>query len=204
MQLTLLIGGMFYLNKYCGLLELKYLGLPCVEWKEYYNGIFLNSNCKWSVRVANRYGRDTSLPHEIGVSALDAYKFADSWNKEYDLVIVSEYFKAKISGNILITYDDVVIEWTKGNSTDLTRKGIWEEHIRFAYKENVIDRNVLLNRTILSKLIHYATYIRNKYLGNLLEGKAIILEWSIIDFDADITEYHYKENEIIFYDLRIV
>lgn len=192
------------MNKYHGLLELKYLGLPCIEWYEYSEEIILNENCKWTVRVANRYGKDTSLPYKIGISAPDAYKIASSWIKKFDFVIISEYFEAKISGNLLITYDNVVIEWVKGNSTDLTRKGVWEENIQLAYREDITNKITLLDKTIFSKLIQYAICVRNKYLDILLDRMTVILEWSIIGWDESIMEYNYKENEIIFYDLRMV
>ncbi len=192
------------MNKYVGLLELKHIGIPCIEWQEYSNDIFLDSNCKWTVRVANRYGKDTSLPHKIGVSASDAHITARIWKNKYDLVIISEFFKAKISGNLLISYNSVVVEWVYGNSTDLTRKGLLEENIQLTFSEDIQSKNTLLGKSVFSKLMQYAVYIKNKYMENLLDGRAVILEWSITEYDRGVVKCNYKEDELIFYDFRIV
>lgn len=192
------------MNKYYGLLELRYLKLPCIKWREYSDEIFLDPKYKWTVRVANRYGKDTSLPHKIGVSALDAHKTARDWKNKFDLVIISEFFKAKISGNLLITYNSVIIEWVYGNSTDLTRQGALEENIQVIYHEDIRNKEVLLNKKIFLKLMQHAVYVKNKYLEKLLDGKVIILEWSIIDCEGNVAECCYIENELIFYDFRIV
>lgn len=192
------------MNKYFGLLELKHMGIPCIEWQEYTNDILLDSNCKWTVRVANRYGKDTSLPHKIGISASDAYITARTWKNKYDLVIISEFFKAKISGNLLISYNSVAIEWVYGNSTDLTRKGFLEENIQITFCEDIQNKNTLLDKSVFLKLMQYAVYIKNKYMENLLDGKAAILEWSIIECDRNVAKCNYIEGELIFYDFRIV
>lgn len=41
-------------------------------------------------------------------------------------------------------------------------------------------------------------------MENLLDGKAAILEWSIIECDRDVAKCNYIEGELIFYDFRIV
>lgn len=193
-----------FMNKYCGLLEIKFLKLPDLEWIEYNEKTTLNPNKLWTVRTANDFGNNIELPHKIGVSSEEAYKCAISWEEKYDHVLINECFNAKISGNIMVYLEGAVIEWVKGNSTDLTRKGRVDETICLLFKEYNKIVKTCLDTKVFEKLKSYAKYIAYKERNYLLDDKAIIVEWSVVDSKNNEIEYSYSENEIVFYDLRIV
>jgi len=194
------------MNKYLGLLELKKLPLPCVQWEEFKVGRHFSEDCLWTVRVANREGVDTSLPCKLGITADEVVQYASKLSSKYDLVIVSEYFFAHISGVLMVNFDGLIIEWTYGDSHRLTRHGIVEENIHLQFPALTMGKNKL-DEAIVKKLYQYANLIRYLYRDDLLTSKSVVLEWSLTapaemkDFSK---KYHYSADQIIFYDFRIV
>lgn len=194
------------MNKYFGLLELKSLPLPCVEWEEFKTDSHFNQDCLWAVRVANWKGVDISLPCRLGITSKEVIEYASELSLQYDLVIVSEYFFSKISGVLLVNFDDFVIEWTYGDSHRLTRHGFVEETICLHFSNLTIGKSKL-DEAITKKLYQYAHTIRYLYRDDLLSSKSVVLEWSLTapaevkDFSRN---YHYSADQLIFYDFRMV
>lgn len=197
---------MNYMNKYEGLMELSHLGVPCIEWNEYNSDMELSENVLWTVRVANKYGKDMCFPCKLGVSANEALEYADHLNDRYDLVMISEYFSADISGNLGILADKIVIEWTYGNSRNLTEYGFFEESISITDREDFENKDSRLNKKVYEKLFQYGINIKNTYRGFVIDNKFVILEWSIIaePEESQCQKQGYKGGKLIFYDLRIV
>lgn len=194
------------MNKYLGLLELKSLPLPCIEWEAFKTGSHFNEDCLWTVRVANWKGVDISLPCRLGITSKEVTEFASKLSSQYDLIIVSEYFFAKISGVLLVCFDDFVIEWTYGDSHRLTRHGLVEESM-YLHFSNLVTKKSKLDEAITKKLYQYAHSIRYHYRDDLLSDKAVVLEWSLTDSAESkdsCRSYHYSAGQLIFYDFRIV
>ena len=197
------------MNKYRGLLELKSLPLPCiewVEWEEFKANKYSNIDCLWTVRAANLKGADFSLPCTLGITLEEATEYASKLSLKYDLVILSEYFYAKISGVLLVNFDSFIIEWTYGDSHRLTRHGFVEETI-FGYFSNLTASKSKLDEAITNKLCQYAHSIRYYYRDDLLTSKSVILEWSLtapLEIESFSRSYRYSAEQLIFYDFRIV
>lgn len=194
------------MNKYLGLLELRRLPLPCIQWEEFKMGCHFSEDCLWTVRVANREGVDTSLPCKLGITSDEVVQYALRLSSQYDLVIVSEYFFAHISGVLMVNFDELIIEWTYGDSHRLTRQGFVEENIHLRFPTPAIGKSKL-DETIVKKLYQYANLIWYRYRDNLLSNKSVVLEWSLTapaNIKDSSKKYHYSAGQIIFYDFRIV
>lgn len=194
------------MNKYLGLLELKSLPLPCVEWEEFKTDSHFDKGCLWAVRVANLNGVDISLPCRLGITSKEVTEYASKLSLQYDLVIVSEYFFAKISGVLLVDFDNFVIEWTYGDSHRLTRHGFVEETI-YVHFSNLTTGKNKLDESTTKKLYQYAHSIRYLYRDDLLSSKSVVLEWSLTaptEAKSFNRGYHYSADQLVFYDFRIV
>ena len=194
------------MNKYLGLLELKSLPLPCIEWEEFKMDSHFNEDCLWTVRVANWKGVDISLPCRLGITSQEVTEYASKLSAQYDLVTVSEYFFAQISGVLLVDFDNFVIEWTYGDSQRLTRHGFVEETI-YLHFSNLTMGKSKLDEAITEKLYQYAHLIRYSYRDDLLSSKSVVLEWSLTapaEVRDSCRKYHYSADQLIFYDFRIV
>lgn len=191
------------MNKYYGLLELRNLAMPCIQWREFSQDISFNSDCLWTVRAANQYGMDIPLPCKLGISSDEMQLYASALSAKYDLVIVSEYFFASISGVLLISLDEIIIEWTYGDSQRLTRHGYVEETMQLSFQNNTTTTHKLDGK-IVDELTQYARSIRYRYRDELLSSRVVVLEWSVIAPNrTKAPSYHYLAGDLIFYDFRI-
>jgi len=127
-------------------------------------------------------------------------------SSQYDLVIVSKYFFAQISGVLLVDFDSFIIEWTYGDSHRLTRHGIVEETIYLHFSNLTMEKSKL-DKAITKKLYQYAHLIWHLYRDDLLSNKFVVLEWSLTapaEVKDSSRSYCYSANQLIFYDFRIV
>lgn len=194
------------MNKLQGFYELQRLGIPTVPWEEFKDNTKLSDELLWTVRSAVLYGDDFDLPRAIGVdskTAMIKYKEFYSGLTKNDLVIYYPYFIADKSGVVLFYKDRVIIEACKEDLWNLVTNGKCEVTYEFVNNEKKsIGSSDFLNEEEINELIKYNTLIRKKYKDYLIEGKAVLLEWSFA-YKSDINKKPIGERYLVFYECRV-
>lgn len=195
------------MNKLMGFYELNSLNLPTIQWKEYTGNETLNPNFLWTVRSAVFNGNDLNLPRTVGVKADDATSFATHLlyqMKDEGIVIYYPYFIANKSGTLNIYKDQFIIEAVRNDLWNLVTHSdrevtyiIKDDEITFDGNENFLSKNEL--KCISSNV----PTIRRSFRNDLLEGKSILLEWSLAQ-KSDLEKAPTGEEFLVFYELRTV
>jgi hypothetical protein len=193
------------INKLQGFYELKKLGIPTVNWKQYTNEVELDENRLWTVRVAVLKGKDLYLPRAVGVKVDEAVKFAnDVYNKYRDnaMIIYYPYFNADKSGTLEVNINGYIIESVKKDLWNLVTYGKYDQLI--IKNGDTIEihgaRDFLTDKEI-DELLDKENIVRRRLGSFIREGKSILLEWSYA-YDADINGNSIGDPYLVFYECR--
>lgn len=197
------------MNKLMGFYELKKLSLPSIKWNEYSPSVVLNKNILWTIRSAVYSGDDLNLPRLIGKSAEEAKVFADNLYKQFadkGLVIYYPYFVAHKSGTLNVFYDKIVIEavdsdlWNMVTYQNLDVSLTFD--IEFILQNHYGNKNFITEKELDTFRI-CAKKIWFSFREELLNGRSILLEWSIAS-DCDRQYKKVGDEYLIFYEIRSV
>ncbi len=195
------------INKLQGFTIIEKIGLKHPNWKiirsdlsnDFVRG--LDDGKIYTVRTAVVAGEDFGLPRMVGVLGSEVKKRLNQLLENFDdkksvYLIIYETFKARFSGNILITFKgflrDVVVEACDGSLWNLVENNIVDYNARIKMKNSVIvdeESNIpeweWLKKNIMNILTKAST------LGLTEEG-TILIEWS------------FTGEEFLFYELKSV
>lgn len=197
------------MNKLMGFYELKELLLPSIKWNEYTPSVVLNENSLWTIRSAVNRGDDLNLPRLVGKSAQEAKVFADDLYRQLagkGMVTYYPYFIAHKSGTLNVFYDKTVIEAVNSNLWNMVTNHELDTSLVFSNEfvlQNYYGKKDFITAQEINKLKIYAQKIRSAFREEILEGKSILLEWSIAS-DCDIQHKEMGEEYLIFYEIRSV
>jgi hypothetical protein len=195
------------MNKYMGFYELKYLGIPTVQWELFENTTILDKEHLWTIRVAVESGYDFNLPRVVGVSGEEAYDKGKQLLEKYEgkgMVVFYPYFIAEKSGVVDVSSERIVIEGVKGDLWNLVTHGkkdvtivLSNDSLEFHGDEN------LLAKDELDEVLGHAGYVKGKYRECLAAGKSVLLEWSYA-YHSDVNHQPIGEKYLVFYELRTI
>jgi len=195
------------MNKLEGFYELKKSNLPTVPWQKYDKDTVLDNNILWTIRSAVAKGNDLNLPRKIGVSASEAYEFAQALLKELssdDMVIYYPYFVAIKSGVIDVSYNRTVIEAVNKDLWNLVTNN--NKDVTIIFKEDDLeffgDEN-FLSQEEMFELIKYSNNVKKLYRDFINSGKSVFLEWSYSQ-KADKDGNPIGDKKLVFYEIRTV
>ncbi|MFT4107785.1 MAG: hypothetical protein QM657_18695 [Lacrimispora sp.] len=195
------------MNKLMGFYELKAMGLPAVDWKEYSDEESLDFSMLWTIRCAVHKGNDLNLPRLVGAESVEAVKFADSLKKnigDNGIVIFYPYFIAVKSGTLNVFSDKVVIEAVKEDLWNLVTFSKRDVTIIIRDQNNEYYGNEeFLSEEELKKILKYVPEIRRCFKDELTCGFSAMLEWSFAH-NCDIHKNKVGEQYLVFYEARIV
>ena len=195
------------MNKLMGFYELKAMGLPAVDWKEYSGQESLDSSMLWTIRCAVYKGNDLNLPRLVGAESHKAIEFADSLKKKIGdngIVIFYPYFIAVKSGTLNVFLDKIVIEAVKEDLWNLVTFSKRDVTIIIRDKDNEYYGNAeFLSEEELQKILKNVPEIRRCFKDELTCGSSIMLEWSFA-YNCDIHRNKAGEQYLVFYEARTV
>lgn len=196
------------MNKLEGFLELEKMGIPSIRWKEYKTGVILDNSRLWTVRVAIPHGDDLNLPRLVGVSGLEAARFAEKMARTLNvgsLIIYYPYFVALKSGILEINFDGYIIETVEKDLWNLTTKGKSKQILIFKNETliEVFGDKDFLTQSEIDQLMVAGRKVRGRLRHLIAEGKSILLEWSFAK-DSDVYGFEIGEPYLIFYEIRCV
>lgn len=196
------------MNKLMGFLELKEMNLPSIPWKQYTGHEIFDENTLWTIRSAVYRGNDWNLPRSIGKNAKESKQFADNLLKRMGstgIVIYYPYFIARKSGTMEIRSNSAVIEAVNNDLWNLVTYSDCQVTIilQNGVAPKFLGNESFLCQDELNKLTKHIPEIRKIFRDNLLEGKAILLEWSFA-FSCDIRKQPYGKEYLVFYEARTV
>ena len=192
-----------------GFYELKELLLPSIKWNEYTPSVVLSENSLWTIRSAVNRGDDLNLPRLVGKSAQEAKVFADDLYRQLEgkgIVIYYPYFIAHKSGTLNVFYDKTVIEavdsdlWNMVTNQELDTSLVFNNEFIL---QNYYGKKDFITEQEINKFKIYTKKIRSAFREEMLEGKSILLEWSIAS-DCDQQHKEIGEEYLIFYEIRSV
>lgn len=195
------------MNKLMGFYELQDMSLPSVQWKEYTGIEKLDPYLLWTVRSAVYRGNDLNLPRLVGATATDAMIFAKELHtklKDNGMVIYYPYFLAQKSGTLNVYSDKVVIEAVNKDLWNLVTYSDREVTIEILGKERIVNGNdSFLSKDEEEKILSNLPDIKRRFRDELLEGKGVLLEWSIAR-KSDLLKQPIGEDFLIFYEVRTI
>lgn len=195
------------MNKLMGFFELRDSGLPTIPWREYTGTEVLSPDLLWTVRSAVYRGADQNLPRAVGVEAKKAETFARGLRdrlKDAGMVVYYPFFIANKSGTLNVFQDRAIIEavpedlWNLVTYSDrtvtyeLTEEGVTADGDR-----------AFLSEEELAQIAKGIPTIRKSFRDELLEGKSVLLEWSLAQ-NSDKDRRPVGEEFLVFYELRTV
>lgn len=196
------------MNKLLGFYELKNSALPSVQWKEFQEGVKLDQSRLWTIRTAVFQGQDLNLPRLVGARADDAYQFArglleKKWD-EKGMIVYYPYFVADKSGTLKVSFEGIVVEAVKADLWNLVTDSKCDVTVQL-FKDGVKvtgDSN-FLSETELTEILSHANTIRRVFRSDMLEGKHVLLEWSLA-YDCKEDGTRYGDRYLLFYEARTV
>lgn len=195
------------MNKLMGFYELQAMNIPSVPWKEYTGTEEFDSKYLWTIRSAVFKGDDLNLPRLVGVEANKAKAFANmllSELKENGIVVYYPYFLANKSGTLNVFSDRVIIEAVNKDLWNLVTLSDREVTIDFNEGEISINGNSnFLSETEIKRLLDNVAIIRKTFRDDLLEGKSILLEWSLAQ-NSDLQKKPIGNEFLVFYEARTI
>lgn len=195
------------MNKLMGFFELKDSGLPTIPWREYTGTEVLQPDLLWTVRSAVYRGADQNLPRVVGVTAEEAETFARDLRdrlKDAGMVVYYPYFIANKSGTLNVFQDYAIIEAVPKDLWNLVTYSDRTVTYEFS-KEGVMangDRT-FLSEEELSQITKGIPTIRKSFRDELLEGKSVLLEWSLAQ-NSDLDSRPAGEEFLVFYEMRTI
>ena len=190
-----------------GFYELNSLNLPTIQWKEYTGNETLNPDFLWTVRSAVFRGDDLNLPRSVGVTADEATSFATNLLAQMNgkgMVVYYPYFIANKSGTLNIYRERIIIEAVKNDLWNLVTYSDREVTYIITDDEVTFDGNGdFLSENELKCISSNAPAIRRSFKDDLLEGKSVLLEWSLAQ-KSDLKKMPAGEESLVFYELRTV
>ena len=193
------------INKLMGFYELKESGLPSVPWQKFSKEMALDSNLLWTVRTAVTHGSDFHLPRRVGVSAEEAYQFANEQSNilgEGGLVVVYPYFIAEKSGTIEVKPEAEVIEGVYRDLWNLVTENKKDITIVRDNKDVLIQgEKDFFDTWELEEINKYIEIIRRSFWSRLVVEQSILLEWSFA-YNTDINKKKIGAKYLVFYEIR--
>lgn len=196
------------MNKLMGFLELNEMRLPSVPWKQYTGQEKLNKDILWTIRSAVYRGNDLNLPRSIGKDSEESKRFADNLLKQLDnngMVIYYPYFIAKKSGTLEVRRDSIIIEAVKEDLWNLVTDSDREVTIMMDYgkQPEYVGNHDFLRTSEINQLLKYIPEIRKIFKDDLIEGKAVLLEWSYA-CSCNKKKEPIDNEYLVFYEARTV
>ena len=195
------------MNKLMGFYELKAMGLPTVNWKEFSDTKNLDSSMLWTIRCAVYRGDDLNLPRLVGVKSEEAIAFANTLKRKLEsngIVIYYPYFVAYKSGTLNVFSDRIVIEAVKEDLWNLVTFSEREITIIIKDKDNEYFGNAeFISQKELQELLKYIPKIRRYFKDDLICGSSILFEWSFA-YNCDVFKSKIGEQYLVFYEARTV
>lgn len=195
------------MNKLMGFYELKSMNIPSVPWEEYTGTESFSLNNLWTIRSAVFRGNDLELPRLVGASAVEAKEFADKLLrvlKNKGIVIYYPYFLANKSGTLNVFSNKIVIEAVKNDLWNLVTYSDREVTIEMHDTSTIVNGNSdFLTENEIKKIIENVKIIKRSFRDDLLEGKSVLLEWSLAQKSSLIKE-PIGEEFLVFYEARTI
>lgn len=195
------------MNKLLGFYELKYNGLPSVDWKVFDENTTLDDETLWTIRSAVEVGDDINLPRLVGADSSRAEEFGRELlmkMPENSLVIYYPFFVAEKSGVMEVTPDKIVIEAVKDDLWNLVTYGKRDVTIIInSNNRKVIGNNGFLSDNEIDELLSYTKILKSKYRDYMLSGKSIFLEWSFA-YKSGKDKSKIGNRSLVFYEIRTV
>lgn len=195
------------MNKLMGFFELRDSGLPSIPWQEYTGIEVLQPDLLWTVRSAVYQGADLNLPRKVGVTADEAQSFAKELYarlKDTGMVVYYPYFIANKSGTLNVFQNRAIIEAVPQDLWNLVTYSDRAVTYELSEKGVVADGDrSFLSETELARIAGEIPTIRGSFRDELLEGKSILLEWSLAQ-NSNIEKKPVGEEFLVFYELRTV
>ena len=207
------------LNKAAGFGALKEMGIPTVDWVDATPETELDPNILWTVRTAviDQDADDMSLPRNVGVPVDEAKAFIKHhWNHfgtniqghKLGMFITYPYFHADYSGTLLIEGNEVTIEGCVGDLWNLVDDG----HVDFRlemFREDTKDEGLDWLKTdvpanVAEDLIASIAKITRYMREDIRLGNPVLLEWSACRHVDDNGEPLDEEDQLIFYEARVL
>lgn len=195
------------MNKLMGFFELQNMSLPSIPWREYTGREHLQDELLWTIRSAVFHGDDLNLPRLIGANSKEAKEFADQLLEKLageGMVIFYPYFIANKSGTLEVRQEKVVIEAVKADLWNMVTLSDRNVTIQYSDDNEIIngDSSFLLGDE-KKCLLENVKEIKRKFRDELLEGKSILLEWSLAQ-NCDKNKEPVGDEYLIFYEARTV
>ena len=172
-------------NKLLGFYELRDSSLPSIPWRTYTPGTTLDGDRLWTIRSAVMNGNDLNLPRLVGRPARESEQFADRLYRrlgDRGMVVYYPYFVAHQSGTLEVSLGSVTIEAVADDLWNLVSEHKLNVSLTFDADGHLTsskgDRE-FLPRWLLQKLLGYARNVRSMFRDDLLEGRSVLLEWSL-------------------------
>lgn len=197
------------MNKLMGFYELKDSSLPSIPWKLYDPSVHLDENILWTIRSAVNRGNDLNLPRLVGKDASDAKIFADDLYYKIGkngIVIYYPYFKAHKSGTLNVFGDKFVIEAVSEDLWNLVTEHNLDMSVTYDFEMNTLStygNTNFLSSDEFNELYSNAKKIKSMYRDELLEGKSILLEWSLASA-CDKNYVSVGDIYLVFYEVRTI
>lgn len=196
------------MNKLMGFYELQQSSLPAIHWKEFGSNTRLSNDKLWTIRSAVYRGNDLNLPRKVGCSGAEGMEFATKLKQQLGdngIVIYYPYFIAKKSGTLNIFFDKIVVEAVKDDLWNLVTFSDREVTIVInGDNKYYIDGNdKFLTQNEINELIGYVGKIKHMFRNYLLEGKSVLIEWSIA-VDCNVNNEEMGSPYLVFYEARTV
>lgn len=190
-----------------GLYELRDSNLPTIPWNKFQKDTSLDADHLWTIRSAVFRGNDLNLPRLVGkradVATAFALKLQDRLG-DNGMVIYYPYFKAEKSGTLDVYLDHYIIEAVEADLWNLVTESKCNVTIKGTENsQDIIGEENFLNQEELKLITKYIGTIRKMFRDELLEGKSVLLEWSLA-YDCDINEKPVGERYLVFYEVRTV
>ena len=195
------------MNKLMGFFELRDSGLPTIPWREYTGTEVLQPDLLWTVRSAVYRGADQNLPRVVGVTAEEAETFARDLHdrlKDAGMVVYYPYFIANKSGTLNVFQNRAIIEAVPKDLWNLVTYS--DRTVTYEFSEEGVmadgDR-MFLSEEELSQITKGIPTIRKSFRDELLEGKSVLLEWSLAQ-NSDLDSRPVGEEFLVFYEMRTI
>lgn len=195
------------MNKLMGFFELRDSGLPTIPWREYTGTEVLQPDLLWTVRSAVYRGADQNLPRVVGVTAEEAETFARDLHdrqKDAGMVVYYPYFIANKSGTLNVFQNRAIIEAVPKDLWNLVTYS--DRTVTYEFSEEGVmadgDRT-FLSEEELSQITKGIPTIRKSFRDELLEGKSVLLEWSLAQ-NSDLDSRPVGEEFLVFYEMRTI
>ena len=166
----------------------------------------------WTIRSAVLEGDDLNLPRSIGKSAKESVEFAnDLYNKLGDkgIVIYYPYFVARKSGTLEVALGFTSIEAVADDLWNLVTDHKLDVSLTYDMEANLIasvGNKDFLGSQELDDLLANANKVRKLFRDYLLEGKSVLLEWSLATNYSVFKESDDDDNDcyLVFYEARTI